>query len=89
MVRKLPAHSKQINDIQASIYCTMVITASKDNSAKVRHFCSLYTVVGLVSEFYLLNVLSRIIKLSLPAFIVNARTLTVSTFRFVFEILET
>ena len=35
MSNNVSVHSKQINDIQASIDLTMVITASKDNTAKV------------------------------------------------------
>lgn len=40
-MRKVKEHTKQINDIQTSVDLTMVITASKDNTAKV---CS--TVLG-------------------------------------------
>ncbi|KAJ8268228.1 hypothetical protein COCON_G00134000 [Conger conger] len=35
ILKKVKEHSKQINDIQPSVDLTMVITASKDNSAKV------------------------------------------------------
>lgn len=34
-LKKVKEHTKQINDIQSSVDLTMVITASKDNSAKV------------------------------------------------------
>ena len=37
MIREVTSHTKQINDIQASRDMTMVITASKDFTAKVRH----------------------------------------------------
>lgn len=35
VLKKVKEHTKQINDIQSSVDLTMVITASKDNSAKV------------------------------------------------------
>lgn len=36
ILKKVKEHTKQINDIQTSVDLTMFITASKDNSAKVR-----------------------------------------------------
>lgn len=36
ILKKIKEHSRQINDIQTSVDLTMFITASKDNTAKVR-----------------------------------------------------
>lgn len=36
ILKKAKEHTKQINDIQTSVDLTMFISASKDNSAKVR-----------------------------------------------------
>lgn len=36
ILKKVKEHSRQINDIQTSVDLTMFITASKDNTAKVR-----------------------------------------------------
>jgi len=38
MVRKVSEHTKQINDIQLSKDMNMLITASKDSTAKVSRF---------------------------------------------------
>lgn len=35
-MKKAKEHTKQINDIQSSVDLTMIISASKDNTAKVR-----------------------------------------------------
>lgn len=36
ILKKAKEHTKQINDMQSSVDLTMVISASKDNTAKVR-----------------------------------------------------
>ena len=36
ILKKVKEHTKQINDIQTSVDLTMFVSASKDNSAKVR-----------------------------------------------------
>lgn len=38
ILKTIKEHNKQINDIQTSVDLTMVITASKDNTAKVSAF---------------------------------------------------
>ena len=35
VLKKIKEHTKQINDMQSSVDLTMVISASKDNTAKV------------------------------------------------------
>lgn len=37
ILKKAKEHTKHINDIQTSVDLTMVISASKDNTAKVSH----------------------------------------------------
>lgn len=45
VLKKAKEHSRQINDIQTSVDLTMVITASKDNTAKVK---PLYTFITML-----------------------------------------